>query len=273
MVKLLDGMVISLRKAKMWTCIIGICVLAFISATWLFGGVKPYYESNQMIKAIRNDDIEKLEDLLQSGADPNAPNGFYKGIWKYINSFCETAPDFPLSVACSRGNLQMVHLLLDYGADPILTEQDEFGWSALSCAIMASENEDCIEIVELLIANGANIDSKEDYYRPVVLASMQSPAEGYPGPEGEQEHAERIVELVMLLMGDMDVNCQEESYTLLMNAALRGNLSLTEYLLSIGADPRIQSDDGRTAYDFAIMWEHHDVAEVLSQWRDENAEE
>lgn len=259
-----------MSKAKKWNYIMLICVLLIISAGWLFTSIRPYYESNQMINAIRNDDIEKLENMLQSGYNPNVPDSFYKGIWRYINTFCETSPSLPLSVACSYGNLQMVQLLLDYGADPALTEQDGLDWSAMSSAILASEDEDCVEIVKLLIANGADPKSDSDGYLPVFLASLEYIVSGEPESPERTAHAERIVALVALLIGDMDVN-KMDGHTLLMCAALRGNQALVEYLLSTGADPYIQTSDGRTAYDFALMSGHHEVAEVLSQWMEADA--
>ena len=246
-------------------CRIGcLLVLVLIVLLWFLIADRPYYEARQLMSAIGDGDIVKLEELLENGYSPNVPNWYYKGIWKILNGFLEISPIYPLSAACSKGDPQLVQLLLDYGADPLLTEQEDFGWSALSSAILASEDEDCVQIVKMLIANGANIDNTGDYYLPAVLASAEYPHLSYYTEEEAQLHAERIVELVILLMGDMDVN--SDGGILLWNAAKNGNLPLVKYLLSIGADPTVEKEDGGTAYDIAMMWEYYEVAEYLMQW-------
>ncbi len=239
-------------------------VLVLVVMLWFLIADRPYYESRQLMIAIDDGDIVKLEELLENGYSPNVPNWYYKGIWRILNSFLESAPIYPLSTACLKGDPEMVRLLLEYGADPLLTEQEDFGWSAMSGAILASEDEDCIQIVKMLIANGANIDNTGDYYLPAVLASAEYPHRSYYTEEEAQLHAERIVELVILLMGDMDVN--SDGGILLWNAAKNGNLPLVKYLLSIGADPAIKMEDRGSAYDIAMMWEYFEVTEYLTQW-------
>lgn len=236
---------------------------AFFSCRWVWiNHIKPYHDSDRMVQAIQENDLDVVKEMLDSGISPNVPSGPYDGIWRYVNSFVEYSPDYPLSKACLTGNLEVVQLLLDYGADPALTEQEGIGWSALSSTILGSRNEDCVEIAKLLIAHGADPTSDCDGYLPVFLASREYPTSGEPGSQERTAHAGRIVALVDLLIGDMDVN-QSDGYTLLINAALHGNLPLVEYLLSAGADPGIQTSDGSTAYDFAMLWDHNEIAEVL----------
>lgn len=246
------------KKRILWWCV---CIAAFV---WLAVAMKPHWDSGRMIRAIREDDIDKVKLMLESGNSPNIPDWPSDGIWFYINNFVESGPDLPLAVACSEGNPEMVRLLLDYGADPVLTEGDHFGWSAMSCAIMASEDEDCIEIVKMLLDHGARIDNTGDYYLPAVLASYEYPhLKDYTEAEA-QRHAERIVELVKLLLGDMDVNM--DNGIMLAYAVRMGNLPLVEYLLSIGADPYLQRFDTDTAYDLAVKWERSEIADYLSSW-------
>lgn len=241
-----------------------ICGIIFGIPMWFWIASTPYRATGELIQAICENDLVALEEMLESGYDPNTPDFFYKGAWKYVNRFAEDAPSFALCTACREGNPEAVKLLLDYGADPVLTEGDDFDWSAMSCAVMASEDEDCIEIVNMLLDHGARIDNTGDYYLPVVLASYEYPHLSDYTEEEAQRHAERIVELVELLIGDMDVNM--DNGTLLAHAVRMGNLPLTEYLLSIGADPYLPFYDTGTAYDLAVKWERHEVADYLSQW-------
>ena len=132
-----------------------------------------YIQTMKLIVAIGNDSVDTVRTMLESGVSPNMPDGPYRGLWKYINPLIEYVPNCPLSVACKKGNFEMVKLLLEYGADPAFTEQEGLGWSALSSAILHSENEDSLEIVALLIENGANIGSDKDGRTPVELACME----------------------------------------------------------------------------------------------------
>ena len=169
------------------------------------------------------------------------------------------------------GNLEMVKLLLDYGADPAFTEQEGFNWSALSSAILYSKNEHSLEIVVLLLENGADVESDKDGWPPFELACME-----YISPENTTEernaHAERVVEIAKLVKGNYDLN-PSETMTPLMLAALHNNHLLVAYLLSIGADPYVQLTDGRTAYDFANNAGHEEVAAILKNIMKANGSE
>jgi ankyrin repeat-rich membrane spanning protein len=61
----------------------------------------------------------------------------------------------PLMVAATKGLLPFVRELLSHGADP--NAQDLDNWSALICATKAGH----LEIVEVLVENGANIEHRE----------------------------------------------------------------------------------------------------------------
>ncbi len=215
----------------------------------------PYRDAHRLIDAIEEGNLTGVEALLESGADPNTATGPYKGVWRYINSFAEHANEYPLCVACRHGELEMVELLLEYGADPLLTQDEDLGWSALESAILGSRHPDSVRILELLLEHGADPERTSNFYHPVYLAAMEYPLD----IEGAEE---RIVEMVKILMGDIDVNACD-GLTMLMQAAIRDNLALTEYLLSIGADPMIQTEEGMTALDYAVSRGHEDVANVL----------
>lgn len=230
-----------------------------------------YVQSAKLIVAIGNDRVDTVRTMLESGVTPNMPDGPYRGLWKYINGFVEHAPRCPLSIACEKGNLEMVKLLLDYGADPAFTEQEGFNWSALSSAILYSKNEHSLEIVVLLLENGADVESDKDGWPPFELACME-----YISPENTTEernaHAERVVEIAKLVKGNYDLN-PLGTITPLMQAALNNNHLLVEYLLSIGADPNIQLSDGRTAYDFANNAGYEEVAAILKNIMKANGSE
>ena len=62
----------------------------------------------------------------------------------------------------------------------------------------------------------------------------------------------------------MDINCVSESgKTALINAVLVNNIEIAEYLLKTGADKNIKDNKDMTAYDYAIEYEHGELAELL----------
>lgn len=238
-----------IRRKKVWI----VCLCAAILLTVGFIRSAPYRQSERMVQAVRQGDRTAVTQMLEAGISPDLPTAPFRGLWRYVNAFLEFSPTCPLSEACRAGDLEMVELLLECGADPAVTEQEGMSWSALSSAILGSRHEDCVAIVRLLIDHGANPCSESDGYLPVELAAMELPMDA--------EHAARILELVDILLGDLDVDHADG--ILLRSAARNGNLPLVEYLLSIGADPTIRTDDGTSAYDLAVMWEHEAVAQLL----------
>ena len=67
-----------------------------------------------------------------------------------------------------------------------------------------------------------------------------------------------------------NVNIQTDSFwnlrTPLHYASRGGHLEVTKYLIRKGADPKIKSSDGKTAYDYAIDKNHNDVSNYLQQF-------
>ncbi|MBE6627500.1 MAG: hypothetical protein E7629_01090 [Ruminococcaceae bacterium] len=223
---------------------------------------------DRLINAIEQEDVEEVRRLLEKGADPNEPGGITN---PFLRILSETSPDRPLSVACETGNLEVVKLLISYGAT--VEYQKGMGWSPLAATLREYQPDD-IEMVKLLLENGADISQRETGWLPVYRASLMAPkkfdkatATGSVYSTGyDEETAKGITEIVKLLMGDFDINDQDENpTTLLMNAALMGNRELVEYLLSIGADPTLIDARNKTAYDYAVEHGHTEIAEMLSE--------
>ena len=126
-----------------------------------------------LIQAADNDDIIRVRELLNQGADPNirdidGDTALIKATsWNHIEIVellldNETDPNIPdrfgstaLMIASYRGLTEMVRLLLNRGADPnIQSEEDN------TALIMASFNlikgTDYTKIVELLLDHGAD---------------------------------------------------------------------------------------------------------------------
>ena len=226
----------------------------------------PYYHSQKLIDAVKVGDLELVQQLLESGIDPNLSNA---PVLPIVNTFIEHSPQKPLSVACELGNYEMVKLLISYGATASYTEH--MGWSPLATSLFYYQEDD-IEIINLLLENGADPSMAEAGWFPAFRASRMIPKNYDPTKSNgtvfssgyDEEVAKGITEIVKLLMRDCDPN--DQSYagiTLLMNASKVGNLELVKYLLSINVDVTLKDVNGKTAYDYAIEKGHSDIVELL----------
>ncbi len=90
--------------------------------------------------AVAEDDLASLERLLAEGTNINASKGKYKTTI--------------LMEAAVRGNLKVIKLLLDKGANIDMVDQD--GWTALMGATVQGRTEP----VRLLLEHGADVNAK-----------------------------------------------------------------------------------------------------------------
>jgi hypothetical protein len=95
--------------------------------------------SDSLEGAVFEDDYEKAEKLLKEGANPNEP---YMGY---------DSNDEPIIHAVANNNIEMVKLLLDYGADIEATNS-----SGNTPLIIAASNSDNTDMIEFLLENGAD---------------------------------------------------------------------------------------------------------------------
>ena len=249
---------------------------------------------------------EAVEFLLLVGADPNHRNSDGKNVLSVacvsgsttiakflidagatVNLVCaggfEMSPQMsPLMLACEQSHDDIVHLLLQSGADPNFQTPDAglvallcvdytntncfcivrslleagaqvnahnmYGWSSLAFAC----NHGCYEISKLLIQYGADVQlSTYKNNTPLMIAC--------------QTKHEEIAAL--LLRFNADPNLQNnKNQTALMIACRRQHAQSVSLLLSSGADPNLQSENGWTAlmFSFAVsVYEFDECIPVL----------
>lgn len=68
-------------------------------------------------------------------------------------------------------------------------------------------------------------------------------------------------DLITKHKADLNLICSDKSP--LMYTAKYGHLDMTEMLLKAGVDHRAKSKKGKTAYDYALKYEHKSIADLL----------
>lgn len=198
---------------------------------------------------------------------------------------------YPLTEACATGNLEIVMLLVEAGADV-----NEKKWHTPLSLTYTQKPNNWYEISTHLISNGASLDySARPDQSGGVLADIVTTRLGKYYEYGEadlaqieaafyyaMEHCDHsrvewkrvmrnsvIYDRVgitehLLKNGYCDVNSVVSgTMTPLMFAAQSSTAEMVELLLSYGADKTVVDEDGRTAYDHAIERGKPEVAELI----------
>ena len=103
-----------------------------------------------LIDACEEDNLPKAVRLLQEGVEPNGKD-VHSGIPKSHAEYFAHLRNAPIINAAIHGNLELVHILLEYGADP--------NWCCCSCVTALHEAilKGHTDVVGLLLANGADV--------------------------------------------------------------------------------------------------------------------
>ena len=210
--------------------------------------------------AAGQDQVEMAAYLIDKGADVDA-----KDRWSGT----------PLMNAAENGQVAVAKLLIEKGANVVA--RDDKDRTALHRAARNVRNRD---IVELLIAEGADLNSKDK--------DGETPADSAFGSGAPYSNA--IVKLLVekgavisklegvclsAYLGDLskvkdylrqgkDVNAtNEHGNTPLHMAAMAGEREMLEFLIANGADINMKDHGGSTALDYAQCLRQFDIAQLL----------
>jgi len=185
-------------------------------------GGKKWDLNKQLADSAITGTAENIKELLDAGADPDAPDGFY-GL---------TA----LMKVAQQGYIDKAKLLLDYGADPNIP--DNGGGTALIHAVRYGQT----EMVKLLIGRGADKDAVNKEGHTLLITVCRDPKKIY------QVNRREVIATLIALGASLD-NTDKYGNTALIHLALEGYTGIMKLLIEHGADPDIRNKTGMTALD------------------------
>ena len=213
-------------------------LLIAVVAVMLIGCGKPSDED--IFKAIRAKNADEVKRILAKGNvvldPPRQPN--------LVNK--------PLAYAAAYGNLEIVKLILEQGAD--INGQVAYGDVPLIKAVEHGNR----DIIEFLLEQGADVNMPN--------AFGISPFIGFCAAED--------VELVQLALKhggktnesyiqNTKPNQGKRNYTALQAAVAYGKTDVVKVLLANGGDPMMPDANGKTCLDIARDKGHKDIVDML----------
>lgn len=275
-------------KRKIFIIIIVVLILA--GGTLMMFLNSNYYYSKKLISAIREENIIAVQQIIDK--KPTCINTYPSITSKGWHSAMNWRVCYPLNEACGTGNIELIELLIENGADVNCND----GLTPLSITYN-SKVDNWYEISQILIKNGASLDYITDYsggkssvLQDIVQVRSGAALPGYK-PESEEEVIKAFnyalenvnhnnvnwmrvlqhsvsndrIEIVKLLLEQeyCTVNDTSVGMTALMFAARDSTPEMVKLLLDYGADKSIKSTDGETAYDYAVQFNNKDIIALL----------
>jgi len=252
--------------------------------------LRNYIDAKKLVEVIKNEDLYATEEIINK--NPECINTYPSITSKGWHSAMNWRVCYPLNEACVTGNIDLIELLIKNGADVNCND----GLTPLSITYN-SKVDNWYEISQLLLQNGASLDYTTEYsgekssvLQDIVQVRSGAALPGYK-PESEEEVIKAFnyaieninhnnvnwmrvlqhsvsndrIEIVKLLLEQeyCTVNDTSVGMTALMFAARDSTPEMVQLLLDYGADKNIKSNDGKTAYDYAVQFNNKDIIALL----------
>ena len=186
----------------------------------------------KLIQAVKDGDLQTVQDLLTNGVEVNAKDYDDKT---------------PLGWAAYKGHTEIVKLILEKGAD--VNAKTNKGITALMLA--AEQNH--MEIAKLLLANDADINAKTTDNGQTALMTAAA-------------KSGHIAVVGLLLENGAEINAKNnKGTTALLVAAYTGDTEAVNVLLEKGADVNASTENGVTALLLAAQNGHTEVVKLLEK--------
>ncbi len=265
------------------------CAVCFVVVAYLNSN---YCYSKLLLNAIADENKMQVQEILEK--KPSCVNVYPTLAPHWWQSLMDQSIGYPLVEACRTGNLEIIEVLVENGADvnlgarfkplSLTYNQKPKNWYAISL---------------FLIENGASLDYESHNLHENVLTDIVGHRPGSMTVKYGLENSSEVItafsyalenceqssinwmrvlqhsvtndriEIVTLLLdqGYCDVNDTSVEMTALMFAARDSTPEMVQLLLDYGADKSIKSTDGKTAYDYAIESGNVEIIRLLEESR------
>ena len=245
-----------------------------------------YHYSKKLVSAIKEENIIAVQQIVEK--KPNCVNIYPTLAPDWWQSLMDESIGYPLVEACLTGNVEIIEILVENGADVNLGAR--FTPLGLTYFLKPAN---WYDISLYLLENGASLDYKTPNSEENVLTDIVAHRPG--AVEEELENSTEValafyhalencdhsnvnwmrvlqhsvsndrIEIVKLLLdqGYCTVNDTSVGMTALMFAARDSTVEMVQLLLSYGADKSIKCDEGKTAYDYAVQSNNEDIIAIL----------
>jgi ankyrin repeat protein len=222
-----------------------------------------------LVFAIINAHYDTAKVLIENGADPNiADSTGMAALYAAVDMstlpwmFGRNAPSTTDTTTC----LDVIRLLLDYGADPnarlaaiLMQRVHTTGDTALgegSTPFMRAAKSSDLPVVRLLLERGADpLLTEQNLTTAMMLAAGQGWRDGNAAiptrDRGTPQDAKVAIQLLLDRGADIDA-ANEAGDTAMHSAAFRGSEEIIRFLVSKGANLRAKNRQGRTPLDTAL---------------------
>ena len=237
-------------------------------------------------KAIEAEDFEAVRQIIAECPDSvNTYPTVAPGWWQA--EMLMTTIYYPLSEACKSGNLEMVKLLVESGADVNSHNPDWYVVTPLHVTLLYGKGE-WYDIVMYLIDNGASIDYTYQKASGKGAMLIDIIEDFRKESEEDEENLDKLFAYVlencdktnvdwprvlfkaviwsrhnmtrMLIEGGYcDVNELYSGQTPLMYAISRSDAKMVKYLLDNEADITAVDEDGKTVFDYVAECEDEEI--------------
>lgn len=225
-------------------------------------------ETTEFIEKCKTESIAEIEKLLKTGEDINQKDGYgYTGLmW-----------------AIEKENYEVAKYLINEGADINIKSKTDAGNTALYASI--SDENPNLELVELLIEKGANVNDANERNENCLQAAVMSgnldlvnllieydvdvnfmvsvdEVGVWAYLNYEKESYLDIMEV--LIDAGLEINKQDSiGYTALLEMASNGHLDIIKLLVKNGADINLAKDDETTPLMLATYEDHEEIVKYL----------
>lgn len=273
------------------TLIIIVTILILVVGIQILYLNSNYYYSKKLVSAIREEDIIAVQQIIEK--KPTCINTYPSITSKGWHSAMNWRVYYPLNEAVITGNVSLIELLIENGADVNCND----GFTPLSIAYLSKSN-NWYDLSLFLIKEGASLDYTTEH-TGTSSAILEDIVYKPPFAPPEREYTNEVmsaflyalencdhskidwmrvlqhsvtndrIEIVKLLLdqGYCTVNDTTDTgrITALMFAARDSTPEMVQLLLDYGADKNYKNSNGMTAYDYAVKHNKLDNAELLKQ--------